>query len=232
MGWTKADRVKFLRAAEECRPKEAIVRQTTLFEDIVEDESNKDYQKIKLILKYPIMTGNLNGDPMPKQSARFAVSRHMNGPKKGEPILFTNKYTGKADVMIKSYQEAKITNTVSMLREQIIMQMESNKYKKFKGAIFITKMEFVFEVSKNAPKYMINDLKENSKIYFKDTKPDLDNLEKMILDAMETEKLNKNITRAMLGLVYDNDAQIVFKSVVFKRWGLIPGVIIEMEGKV
>ena len=67
-------------------------------------------------------------------------------------------------------------------------------------------------------------------IYFKDTKPDLDNLEKLVWDAMQIEKADKDVRNAMTGLVYDNDAQIVSKNGIFKRWGLTPGVIIEMEG--
>jgi len=77
---------------------------------------------------------------------------------------------------------------------------------------------------------MMEDLKAGTKIYFKDTKPDLDNLEKMVWDSMQAEKAEKDVVNAMTGLVYDNDAQIVSKNGIFKRWGIRPGVIIEMEG--
>ena len=168
---------------------------------------------------------------MAKQSARFTVSRYGNGPKKGEPIIFDNKRTGKPDVMIKSYQDAKITNTAKMLQLQMLVQLKATEnFTKFRGAIFVTRMEFIFKVSKNAPKYMINDLKEGRMIYFKETKPDLDNLEKMVWDAMQAEKAEKDIVNAMTGLVYDNDAQIVSKNGVFKRWGIVPGLILELEG--
>lgn len=230
MGWTKVDRKKFLETCEQNRPHEIVKQQTDLFGSIIETENKTNYQAIQLILKYPIMNENINGDPMPKQSARFMVSRYMNGANKGEPIVFTNNKTGKKDVIIKSYQDPKITNTVAMLREQIKLQLYKQTFTKFRGAIFITKMEFIFQVSKNAPKYMINDIKAGNKIYFKETKPDLDNLEKLILDAMESEKMEKNALDAMGGLVYDNDAQIVSKNGVFKRWGIIPGIIINMEG--
>lgn len=234
MGWTKADREKFLNKCNDIRgimPKEVISQQGSLFDDVVEAEiPNSRYQKIKLILKYPPLAENPDEDPMPKQSARFTVSRYSNGDKKGEPIIFENKKTGKPDVMIKSYQDAKITNTAKMLQLQIIVQLKAQKFTKFRGAIFVTRMEFIFKVSKNAPKYMIDDLRAGTKIYFKDTKPDLDNLEKMVWDAMQAEKAEKDVTNALTGLVYDNDAQIVSKNGVFKRWGMIPGVIIEMEG--
>jgi len=234
MGWTKADREKFLKTCNEITgimPKEVISQQGSLFDDVIEvDTPNPRYQKIRLVLKYPTITENPDGDPMAKQSARFTVTRYSNGPKKGEPIIFQNKRNGKDDVIIKSYQEAKITNTAKMLQLQIIEQLSKISFTKFRSAIFVTRMEFIFKVSKNAPKYMMEDLKAGTKIYFKETKPDIDNLEKMVWDAMQSEKVEKDVTNALTGLVYDNDAQIVSKNGVFKRYGIVPGCIIEMEG--
>ena len=232
---TKAEREKFLKSCDLINgimPKEVIKKQQTIFDDvIITDQKKTRYQKLKFILKYPPLAENPDGDPMAKQSARFTVSRYMNGEKKGEPIIFLNKRTLKNDVMIKSYQDAKITNTSKLLQLQILKQLKATEsFTKFRGAIFVTRMEFIFKVSKNAPKYMLNDLKEGNMIYFKETKPDLDNLEKMIWDAMQAEKAEKDIVNAMTGLVYDNDAQIVSKNGVFKRWGMVPGVLIEMEG--
>lgn len=232
MGWTKIDKAKFLKTCELNQPHEIIKQQGTLFEEDVEFQNKNKYQSIRLVLKYPLITDNMIGDPMPKQSARFMVARYMNGEKKGEPIIFTNKRTGKLDAMIKSYQDSKIVNTTVMLREQIKKQLSQIEFYKFRGAIFVTRMEFIFTVSKNAPQYMVNDIKAGTKIYFKDTKPDLDNLEKLIWDAMQTDKAEKDIGQAMLGLVYDNDSQIVAKNCVFKRWGIIPGVIVYMEGAI
>lgn len=231
----KAEREKFLKSCDLINgimPKEVIKKQQTIFDDvIITDQKKTRYQKLKFILKYPPLAENPDGDPMAKQSARFTVSRYMNGEKKGEPIIFLNKRTLKNDVMIKSYQDAKITNTSKLLQLQILKQLKATEsFTKFRGAIFVTRMEFIFKVSKNAPKYMLNDLKEGNMIYFKETKPDLDNLEKMVWDAMQAEKAEKDIVNAMTGLVYDNDAQIVSKNGVFKRWGLRPGVIVEMEG--
>ena len=232
---TKADREKFLQSCDLVRgimPKEVIQKQQTFFDDvIVTDQKKTRYQKLRFVLKYPPLAENPDGDPMAKQSARFAVSRYMNGEKKGEPIIFLNKRTLKNDVMIKSYQDAKITNTAKMLQLQMLVQLKATEnFTKFRGAIFVTRMEFIFKVSKNAPKHMINDLKEGRMIYFKETKPDLDNLEKMVWDAMQAEKAEKDIVNAMTGLVYDNDAQIVSKNGVFKRWGIVPGLILELEG--
>jgi len=234
MGFTKADRTKFLAACEEQRsimPQEVISQQTTLFEQCIEtDTPNPRYQKIRFVLLYPGLVENPDQDPMAKQSARFTVTRYSQGEKKGQPVIFENKRTHLPDVMIKSYQEAKITNTAKMLALQMIVQLKKQKVTKYHGAIFVTRLEFVFKVSKNAPKYMMEDLKAGTKIYFKDTKPDLDNLEKMVWDSMQAEKAEKDVVNAMTGLVYDNDAQIVSKNGIFKRWGIRPGVIIEMEG--
>lgn len=230
MGWTKADRAKFMAACESNKPTPVVKQQGSLFEDAIELEPNQRYQSVEIVLLYPKLIDNINGDPVPKQSARFTVTRYSKGDKKGEPVIYKNARTGKNDVIIKSYQDAKITNTVDMLREQIKVQMLNKKMHKFRSAIFISRIEFIFEVSKNAPKYMLNDLRSGEKIYFKDTKPDLDNLEKLIYDAMESEKMEMAARTAMTGLLYDNDAQIVCKTAVFKRWGIRPGVIINLEG--
>ena len=233
MGWTKADRDKFLKSCNEIEnimPKEVIKVQTTMFEDILEtDDPTLKYQKVRFAMKYPILTDNTKGDPTAKQSARFTVQRYMGGDKKGEPIIFKNK-AGKDDVMIKSYQDVRITNTTKALQMQITKIMHEKGYTKFRGAIFVTRMEFIFKVSDNAPKYLINELKMGTKISFKDTKPDLDNLEKLVYDAMEEKIVEKSTEKAFIGLLYDNDALIVSKNGIFKRWGIVPGVIVEMEG--
>lgn len=233
MAYTKAERQKFLEALDQGRevmPQGVIKRELTLFEDTIEVDRKTNYQKITLALRYPILTENTNGDPMAKQSARFTVQRYLKGEKKGEPIIFMNKNTNKPDVMIKSYQDSKIKNTTQVLQYQINQQLAKQRFTKFRGAIFITRMEFVFKVYSSATKKMLEDLKTGNMIYFKDTKPDLDNLEKLVWDAMQIEKADKDVRNAMTGLVYDNDAQIVSKNGIFKRWGLTPGVIIEMEG--
>lgn len=240
-GWTKADRKAFLDSCDQSldiMPKEVIVRQTSLFEGVISNEDNRKFQRLRFVLKYPMLDKNIKGDPMPKQSARFTVSRFLQGPKKGELIFWHNEKTGKQDVIIKSYQEAYITNTTKMLQEQLKMQLVQQKGYKFRGAIFITRMEFIFIHPSNAPQYMIRDLTEGNKIYFKETKPDLDNLEKLVWDAMEKDitksvsKMENHLDSVMEKIVYDNDAQIVSKNGIFKRYGIRPGVIIEMEGYV
>ena len=123
--------------------------------------------------------------------------------------------------MIVSYPEAKIVNTEAMIAEQIKMQLLKYfpEFNKFIGCVFLTRLEMVFKHPSTAPQYMLNDLKSGTKIYFKDTKPDLDNLEKLVYDALQ-------------GMLYENDARIVSKNGIFKRYGIIPGIIIELEGEI
>ena len=87
MGWTKADREKFLKTTEEARglmPTEVISRQQALFEDIVEtDVANSKYQKIRIVLMYPKLIDNDKGNPIAKQSARF-VARRCNADDAGD----------------------------------------------------------------------------------------------------------------------------------------------------
>lgn len=238
MGWTKVDRAKFLKAMDESNglmPREAITKQKTIFEDILETtEVDPKYQKVRLALMYPKINEGDKGNPIPKQSARFTARRHnaddAYGNKKGDVLVYVSKRTGKKDVIITSYQDARITTTTKMLRLQAEINMKNNKWFMFKGCVFITRMEFIFQVSKNAPQYMLNDLKNNQMIYFKDTAPDLDNLEKIVWDSMQAEKMENDVMKSYTGLLYENDAQIVSKNGIFKRWGLRPGVIIEMEG--
>ena len=235
-GWTKADRAKFLERCDSRKnimPQEVISTQGSLFDDVIETDSvNTRYQKLRLVLLYPELDTNEKGNPIPKQSARFMVTRYSNGPKKREILMYTNKHTGKPDVLIKSYQDARITNTVKALQLQVLKQLGEISFTKFRGAIFVTRLEFIFKVPNSSPKYMKDDLAAGTKIYFKDTAPDLDNLEKMVWDAMQAEKAEKDVKNALVGLVYDNDAQIVSKNGIFKRWGLRPGLILELEGPI
>lgn len=230
MGFTKVDKEKFLRSCDFRRsimPTEVIETQKTLFEDIMEYESQKPakYQHLKLHFKYPPLDDNPDGNPIPKQSARFTVMRHksddVHGNKKGDVLVYINKRNNKKDVIISSYPETKIVNTEKMIKEQIFMQLKEKypNFRKFTGCIHITRLEIIFKAPLSAPKYMMDDLRNGTKIYFRDTKPDLDNTEKLIFDALQE-------------VVYDNDARIVSKNGIFKRYGITPGVIIELEGEI
>ena len=229
MGFTKVDKAKFLSTCDTIRgimPKEVIEKQGNLFGDVLEFEGNnkRNYAKLRFTIKYPPLDDNPDGNPIAKQSARFTAKRHLQddayGNKKGDVIVFTNKHN-KRDVMIVSYPEAKIVNTEAMIAEQIKMQLLKYfpEFNKFIGCVFLTRLEMVFKHPSTAPQYMLNDLKSGTKIYFKDTKPDLDNLEKLVYDALQ-------------GMLYENDARIVSKNGIFKRYGIIPGIIIELEGEI
>lgn len=228
MGFTKSDRIKFLAKCDETRnimPTVVIERQQTLFDEVIESTPNRKWQHLSLHFKYPPLDNNPNGDPIPKQSARFTAKRHLKddnyGNKKGDVIVYTNKQ-GKKDVLITSYPETKLVNTANMIKEQIKMQL-AKKYPyfaKYRKGVFITRLEMIFKVSNSAPKYMVDDIKNGTKIYFKETAPDCDNLEKLIYDCLED-----------VGIM-DNDGQICSKNGILKRYGIVPGVIIEMEGEI
>ena len=241
--FTKADKEAFLRTCDSCSefmPKEIIKKEFDLFGECIEPaDANQKLQSIRLVLLYPKIHPNVDGNPIAKQSVRFASMKIKDGPNKGDVFTYTNKVSGKLDVIINTYQDARITNTTKMLQEQILKQLKEQHYLKYKGAIFITRMEFIFKHPASMSKKDLEELKHGKRIIFKETKPDLDNLEKIVWDSMQIEKskqsldnLEKDMRSHLQGLVYDNDAQIVSKNVIFKRWGLRPGVIIEMEGYV
>ena len=228
MGFTKADRKAFLEmceTAQELMPRTAIIRQASMFEDVIEVENlGRRWQHLTFNLMYLPTDDNPNRNPIPKQSARFGVKRHLsadeNGNKKGDVFVYINK-RGNRDVITTLFPETKVIRTTEMLKEQLLMQIKAKypEFTKFRGAIFIKRLEMVFKYLDTFPKYVMDDLKNGSKIYFKETKPDCDNLEKLIYDAMED-------------ILYDNDARIVAKNAVFKRYGMRPGVIIELEGEI
>ena len=131
-----------------------------------------------------------------------------------------NKNGVQMPISIK-YPPSGVKETTDALQQQIKYWLKQDypKFKMFLGPVYVTRVEFVFSPLSTTPNYVLEDLKIGKNIYFKDTKPDNDNLEKLIWDAME-------------GLVYENDSRIVSKNGIFKRYGIKPGVIIEMEGEI
>ena len=114
MGFNKKEKAAFLKIVDDCAtimPREMIKhKQLVLF-----NEDKPLYQRLYFPLLYPEMKENPKGDPMPKQSFRHYPQRNRNG----DVITYRNSRTGKLDVIIKGYQEAKVTNTHAMLVEQI-----------------------------------------------------------------------------------------------------------------
>ncbi len=129
------------------------------------------------------------GEPIPKQSARFTKQGFAFQPKK---IV-----TGKDNI-----------------RTQIIQQLP-NKFKMITTPIEIVELGFYFSPIKSLKAIDKKAIKDGY-LVVKPTKPDLDNLEKMLYDAMES-------------VVYDNDSKIIFKTNIGKYYSNKPGIEIELE---
>jgi Holliday junction resolvase len=220
MGWVKAKRLAFenkYKVSKDYTPKEIVPQQGNLFMDVLEQEE-KDYQKLTLRLIYP-NEKDIAGDPVPKQSARFMPQRYYNGPKKGKLMIYEKN--GIEMINLLAYPEAKVKVATDEIVEQVnyVLKRDYPKFRKFSGAIFVTRVEFVFKVPNSAPKYLTDALAKGEYVFFKETNPDLDNLEKLLFDALQRT-------------LYDNDARICYKGAIFKRWGLKPGVIIDIEGTI
>ena len=129
------------------------------------------------------------GEPIPKQSARFTKSGF-------------------------AFQPKKIVTAKDNIRTQIINQLPSG-FKMISEPLAILNLKFVFSPPQSLKKWQKEILNGDS-LLIKTTKPDLDNLEKMLYDAMES-------------VVYDNDSKIYQKSNVGKYYGLKPRIEIELE---
>ena len=131
------------------------------------------------------------GTPLQKQSARFA--------KRGR--------------FMKSYQPKNVVNYAAQAKIQVIDQLPEG-FVPFSGKIKVIRLTFVFPPLKSWSKKKLQSLRDGSCIY-KDTKPDLDNLEKMIYDCCN-------------GVVWTDDAKIVCKGGITKVFGEVPKTILEV----
>ena len=219
MGFNKKEKQAFLKIVEECAdimPREMIQHKQQVLFDEAEDKPT--YQRLFFPLIYPEMKENPKSDPMAKQSFRHYAQRNKNG----DVVTYRNKITGKLDVLIKGYQDAKITNTHQMLVQQIRMRLERD-YKGFRPFfkdVHVIRCEFIFKAIESLSKADKAAIESGDYIVFKETEPDIDNLEKMLWDAMQEAG------------VYTNDARICSKNGIFKRFGTRPGVLVEIEGRV
>lgn len=137
------------------------------------------------------------GNPQPKQSARFY---RTNG-------------------FIRSYQPKKITDWVAQARFQIEAQIYELKKTEglsfpLDGEIKIKSISFIFPLLSNCTKKDKELIQSGATIY-KNTKPDLDNLQKLTYDSC-----NK--------LLWIDDARIVEIGKISKIFGLEPRIEIEI----
>lgn len=145
----------------------------------------------------------LPGTPTAKQSVR--VSPVYN--KKGEPVTFLDKNSGKKRVLIRHHQPKELTEKEQNYKLMIQTQIGPD-FKPLQGGVAVS-VDFVFPPLKSFSKKKLAAI-EAGAIVYKTTKPDItDNLSKMLFDAME-------------GLVYLNDSQVCVMYSVRKYYGFKP----------
>jgi Holliday junction resolvase RusA-like endonuclease len=145
----------------------------------------------------------LFGEPMPKQSVRsFCTGKAGNG---GRHIL-------------SHFQPKKMGERTADYVSQIKKQLPPD-FKMFENRVHITKMHFIFAPLKAFHKVKGKmDAIRNGEIFYKETKPDLpDNLKKLVNDSMS-------------GLVFKDDGIIVSEDDVKKYYGVGGCIIIELKG--
>jgi Holliday junction resolvase RusA-like endonuclease len=145
-----------------------------------------------------ILEFNLLGTPIAKQSTRFKTV------KTGNKIFST------------SFQTGKIKKETENLRWQIIEQLPDG-FKPFENQVKILYLRFRFPYLKSFSKKRIKDIEQEGRDKFKTTKPDLDNLEKMLWDAMN-------------GVVFTDDSIIYAKRNITKEYWHTPGILVILKG--
>lgn len=137
----------------------------------------------------------IQGEPKPKQSARF---RNVKGK------------SGKKD-FIMSYQSKEVIDNASNISKVVLSQLPLN-YVPYDEPIGV-RMKFVFAALKSWNK-STKTLFESGEVIYKVSKPDVDNLQKSVFDAM-----NK--------IVYTDDSRIA-KVEVEKIYGKEPRIELEI----
>jgi len=113
-----------------------------------------------------------------------------------------------------TYTPAKIKTAENNIRVQAIQQLPKG-FIPFQGQVFITKCHFIFAPPKSMRK---KDLKriEAGKIVYKETKPDVDNMQKILLDSLNS-------------IVFVDDSRIVAMDNVKKYYGFTPRIELEIQ---
>lgn len=135
----------------------------------------------------------LHGNPKPKQSARHAVT---------------------ADGHIRSWQAPEVINEMNNIRYSIAQQLPEGFIPINKG--FKINLLFRFEIPKTYERKFARHEQDTLfvRLFYKTTKPDIDNLQKMVLDAMQ-------------GVVFTNDA-LIYSLSATKILDRKPGITIEV----
>ena len=176
-------------------------------------EEDRIYTKeLKLLIHGFPYDKNPQGNPYQKQSDRNMVQRNKNG----DVFTFRNSKTGKLDVIQRHYQPAIVTKTTEDYVRQILTQLD-NDWEPFSEEVLIAKCIFMFAPLKSFSKKKLGLVMSGHEIP-KTTKPDMDNLFKLLGDALE--KAN----------VYTNDSLIWNKDNMKKVYGKVPCIIVHLKG--
>lgn len=157
------------------------------------------------------------GDPVPKQSVRTSLMREKNGDIK----TYRDISTGKLEAMMLHYTPAYFgkLKTYQQLQMNSYLSKNHRGFKPFEKEVFVLKVEYVFSMLKGFSKKKSEEIRTNSKVHFKTTKPDLpDNLKKPLFDAMSE-------------VIFKDDALVCFEGITMKRYGLKPGVKLVIMGR-
>ncbi len=146
-----------------------------------------------------ILDLNILGIPNAKQSAKFRAFKMGNR------------------TIAQTYQPPDVVQGNNNLRAQIIEQLPKD-YVPFSEMVSIARLEFIFPFLKSLSKKKIQQYEADDIQIYKTTKPDLDNLEKMLWDACN-------------GVVFNDDSLICSKQSISKKYGRIPCIKLRIIGK-
>jgi len=145
--------------------------------------------------KFRTITLTLFGEPMPKQSVRSFIA--------GKKIMH---FQPKEMVAKKADYVRQINNQLP------------KDFVRFEEEVHITKLQFIFSPLKGFHKVKGKmDAIREGEVFYKTTKPDIDNLQKNIYDALND-------------LIFKDDSIIVSLNNVDKRFGIGGCIIIELKG--
>lgn len=142
-----------------------------------------------------VLNFNILGEPRPKQSFKFAIRQLKSG----------GQYVSK-------YQPDSVEADTFDILSQIVNQLPHGHIP-WTGGVMV-QIQYLFSPPKTFTKTKMLELQSGAKLY-KTTKPDLDNLEKMLFDAMQTR-------------IYINDSQICSRFSE-KIYSLIPGIKVSLK---
>ena len=176
-------------------------------------ETIGEYKKAEMFLYYPKLKENPNGDPVAKQGDRQNIINRANAP-----VLYDNsggKYYRKSDLYIHHYQPALITKTSESLSMQAKLLMRGTEM--FMKDVVFEEIIYQFSPLKSFTKTQMSQINNGIEL-IKTTKPDVDNLSKLLMDSLSK-------------IVFTDDNIIWKINNIRKIYSIIPGVLIKLVGR-